>query len=810
MRAAWAAAVGLAAFLAAASAQEAAPPDSIRLSGRVSRFGLRPVSISIERDGSSVVLQPGPPPVGDVEVAFRLEASELADLVRLVRESEVLTDGPPWARAGPGPSHASRWDLTIELGSASRSRSFSAVQAFQPVERFLSRFIDQAETTRSLRAGDAIGVARRLMASAEAARLIRPAMLAAETIPALVRTIVAAQKPWVASEAATALLALAPAEEWPARVREALAGTRGEIRDAVLGACAHGLREPSRGGQRAAFAQIAAAELRERMEGWKGAGHAARATLLALLELLVEMRHDDALVAAVTRRISTPDAPFVAPGLTALGAEAIPVCLAFLADEDETLRLAGLALARELIRAVRTPRERDALTPAARSLLERRLPQDAIPRVETMAKDAAQTASVRQAAFSVLDLWNGRDRVAEAREEREAKARARAAERAAEEEAARRESEALRPPRGELSISGTVHAQNGVALAGFTVLAMRDDGSKSQPTRTHGSAVTAADGSFRIDGLVPGAFRLVAVRGDGGGWREFAGNTSTRDGVEAGSSGVVLRFKGAVLLGRLVNAEGAGLARRTVSARMRDAPSTLTEPNLDVQGWAETDADGRFAFLQLLPGVYDVTLHGAAYVRGGEGVATGGPEIVLEVPEGAAIAGRVLDESGAPIPDVRVVARRAGTYEDGPRASTDREGRYRIQGLHPEVRYDVGASVSDGPGEPAWGVAKDVEPGAADAVVFIDTRPRLAFRVDLRGRQTGRVARALRITREGPDPAQFEFPLRPFLWRKAPPGTWRVSVCLRDLDADGNAVDRWVDLGTVATGAAEVTLVAPR
>jgi hypothetical protein len=49
----------------------------------------------------------------------------------------------------------------------------------------------------------------------------------------------------------------------------------------------------------------------------------------------------------------------------------------------------------------------------------------------------------------------------------------------------------------------------------------------------------------------------------------------------------------------------------------------------------------------------------------------------------------------------------------------------------------------------------------------------------------------------------------PVDWPAAPPGTWRVLVRARDLDAHGVPRCGWVDAGTVTTGAPEPTLVVP-
>ncbi len=63
-----------------------------------------------------------------------------------------------------------------------------------------------------------------------------------------------------------------------------------------------------------------------------------------------------------------------------------------------------------------------------------------------------------------------------------------------------------------------------------------------------------------------------------------------------------------------------------------------------------------------------------------------------EVPKTGAITGRVLNESGQPLPNAVVSIRAFGLLGQGRGATTDREGNFQVNGLDP-VAYSVSASV---------------------------------------------------------------------------------------------------------------------
>lgn len=94
--------------------------------------------------------------------------------------------------------------------------------------------------------------------------------------------------------------------------------------------------------------------------------------------------------------------------------------------------------------------------------------------------------------------------------------------------------------RAHLSIAGSVVAGDGDPLPDVHVAATRSDGDEPALANLWDdapSAISAADGSFRIADLETGLYRLDARSGDGG--------EATLQGVAAGTGGVVIKLQAA-------------------------------------------------------------------------------------------------------------------------------------------------------------------------------------------------------------------------------------------------------------------------
>jgi hypothetical protein len=134
---------------------------------------------------------------------------------------------------------------------------------------------------------------------------------------------------------------------------------------------------------------------------------------------------------------------------------------------------------------------------------------------------------------------------------------------------------------------------------------------------------------------------------------------------------------------------------------------------------ATTDQDGRFAFNRVAPGTYRIDAQKTGFVslnQPGENrtvdvVAGRSIDLDLQLQKGGVIAGRVLDPSGEPMADARIMPmRRAPTpagasspgFAFGPGAQTNDIGEFRVSGLAAGEYYIAamprGASPFGGPG----------------------------------------------------------------------------------------------------------------
>ena len=160
---------------------------------------------------------------------------------------------------------------------------------------------------------------------------------------------------------------------------------------------------------------------------------------------------------------------------------------------------------------------------------------------------------------------------------------------------------------------------------------------------------------------------------------------------------VAARTGTAVIRGRVIDAETSGPLRR--------ARVTLTGPELGREGVnASTDDEGRYELTGLPDGRFTLTVNRSGYLslRYGQRRANeqGKPlelaagavldDIDFALPRMGIVSGRVLDELGEPIAGVWVTAQRffysdnrRRLMPDGPIATTDDDGEYRIVGLLP-------------------------------------------------------------------------------------------------------------------------------
>lgn len=128
-----------------------------------------------------------------------------------------------------------------------------------------------------------------------------------------------------------------------------------------------------------------------------------------------------------------------------------------------------------------------------------------------------------------------------------------------------------------VSITGTVVDSSGRGAGNLTVSAVAGE----QPQVSSGGAVTLADGSFRIGGLLQETY-TVAARSD-------VGTFAVRTGVTPGEKDVLLTLrKGGHLRVQVVGPDQKPVERASVQvARFRGAPISVAGSTTDAQGTAE-------------------------------------------------------------------------------------------------------------------------------------------------------------------------------------------------------------------------------
>jgi protocatechuate 3,4-dioxygenase beta subunit/uncharacterized GH25 family protein len=203
------------------------------------------------------------------------------------------------------------------------------------------------------------------------------------------------------------------------------------------------------------------------------------------------------------------------------------------------------------------------------------------------------------------------------------------------------------------------------------------------------SAVTAADGSFTLEDLVPGVALDVTATHPGygpGGAPGVAvpGETPIRIVLQpvASVSGHVLGPDGKPVA-------GASVALNESPRRLGGAFFQMPSRHLHE---GVTDDEGAFSFTDVAPGPFQMSAsapgHQRAELRGLEvkpGQDLSG--VAIQLPAGATVEGRVTSTEGKPVMDAEVVVADAavnGIAVLSPfRGETDDDGQYRIEGISP-------------------------------------------------------------------------------------------------------------------------------
>lgn len=266
----------------------------------------------------------------------------------------------------------------------------------------------------------------------------------------------------------------------------------------------------------------------------------------------------------------------------------------------------------------------------------------------------------------------------------------------------------------QLGVAGRILDERGQPLPGARVSLYREG--VAEPV----AQVTAtAGGHYRFPAQsLPGAVNhYVTAEGDG----FYAATPSPLLQAEAAPGGyletnLTLRPAAARLLGRVVDAHGAGVAGAQATV-LRPADGRSWQVVADDNGWFSVDglaagpAD-RYLVRATAAGAPPAGTLEAVVPAGNRGVSTR-----LKLAPAAGIAGVVVDHRGDPVPGAAVELRREGEVGPVDRTVTDGDGRYRFTGLAAGEQYGVLARADgfidsgQAPGDRGLTPLADARPG---------------------------------------------------------------------------------------------------
>lgn len=279
------------------------------------------------------------------------------------------------------------------------------------------------------------------------------------------------------------------------------------------------------------------------------------------------------------------------------------------------------------------------------------------------------------------------------------------------------------------TIEGRVFDAEDRPIVGASLYA--NSSSASRPLR---STTTAADGTYRLDGVAPGSvvvFALVPDGVDGGGHE----NVLVEEGL------VVRADFGGRPRGRIV-VRGVVRARKPVANA--EVAFFAMNGGEESQRATKTDAHGRYELRLTEPG---------NYWCGVDAGAAGSLNRTIEIPDvsehvhdfdlgTARIAGRVLDADGKPLADANVRVQSsvnvAGTIASGGFGKTDLDGAFAFGGLLPDtyeivvepaLRFGRRGEIRDLAPRTVSGIVLDTTTSRTDIEIRLERGARLVVRV---------------------------------------------------------------------------------
>ena len=236
------------------------------------------------------------------------------------------------------------------------------------------------------------------------------------------------------------------------------------------------------------------------------------------------------------------------------------------------------------------------------------------------------------------------------------------------------------------AVRGKVVLSDDKPVADVRVAINRFDPPFERPT----FAKSATDGTFKIEGLLPGKYRASAFA-EGHGPAKISTKPVTVQVASQDVEGLRLVLSDALVVrGQVLNGKGEPVAEANVLGTV-ESPDPERRFVLDR---ATTDAAGKFELDRLAPGKLTLTArhpdHGNARLGPEDAATVARSPQTLKLQTAGTVSGTVKLEDGTPAVAVIVSAQPMMRVMFGPpdQASTDRAGHYRIGGLD-KGRYNL-------------------------------------------------------------------------------------------------------------------------
>jgi protocatechuate 3,4-dioxygenase beta subunit len=254
------------------------------------------------------------------------------------------------------------------------------------------------------------------------------------------------------------------------------------------------------------------------------------------------------------------------------------------------------------------------------------------------------------------------------------------------------------------TIAGVVRVSTGELPRGLNVSARPDKDDDPFARMTGGSkAMVLDDGSFRLEGLAAGSYRLAVTQGR---WSFSSIETKENEAYQVSLGSVTdarLTIEGhtGTVSGRVVDSRNKPVVDAFVRVvqdegeEMRRLASMRLRYSFFGKDATLTDTDGRFEVDGLAEGPYVVR----AYRRGGgeaveEGVAEGS-DLTLTISDTGSIRGTVLSSSGAPVKSYSIHCKNTKTEFDRKERFSGGNGQFSIGDL-PSGTYVLSVSANEG------------------------------------------------------------------------------------------------------------------